>query len=236
LTQLSWTLTGIGGSTDPNTPYNCVVTGSGGSTGVGDLNTATVTVALKKGDTVECTFENTGTGATRTQGFWATHSRLAILAWTGQPGFGHNFPGVAAVLGNLSFCSSGPLSNPLTFNQVMGAFWSDVSKTSKGDKRSALNQAKMQLLQQLMAAELNAAAFGSLPSGGVTTINNWESALCGSNLNDIKNAQQAAASFNSFGDSSAFTPGTSADSKNARAIAAAGGPPTGIVFWDMFGK
>ena len=37
-------LTGIGGSTDPNTPYNCTVTGSGGSTGVGDLNTQTATI------------------------------------------------------------------------------------------------------------------------------------------------------------------------------------------------
>ena len=43
--QLGWVLTGIGGSTDPNTPYNCTVTGSGGSTGVGDLNTQTATIA-----------------------------------------------------------------------------------------------------------------------------------------------------------------------------------------------
>ncbi len=76
-TQLGWILTGIGGSTDPNTPYNCVVTGTGGSTGVGDLNTQTATISLKNGDTVTCTFENTGQGVTRTQGFWATHSPLA---------------------------------------------------------------------------------------------------------------------------------------------------------------
>jgi hypothetical protein len=57
----------IGGSTDPNTPYNCVVTGSGCSTGLGDLSAQTAAINLKNGDTVTYTFENTGNGATRTQ-------------------------------------------------------------------------------------------------------------------------------------------------------------------------
>ena len=47
----------------------------------------------------------------------------------------------------------------------------------------------------------------------------------GSNANDVKNAQQQAASFNSQGDSQTFTPGTSADSKFARRIA-------NIPYWD----
>ena len=84
----------------------------------------------------------------------------------------------------------------------------------------------MQLLQQLLAAELNASAFGSVPSGGTGMFAQWESALCGSNTNAIKNALQQAASFNTAGDSSTFTPGTSADSKNARAIA-------DKTFWDV---
>jgi hypothetical protein len=223
-TQLGWVLTGIGGSTDVNTPYNCTVTGSGGSTGVGDLNTQTATVTLKNGDTVTCKFENTGNGATRTQGFWATHQRLAAIAWDGGSGFNHTFPGVASVtgIGDKSICGT-----QLTINEVMGAFWADISKTSTGAKRSALGQAKMQLLQQLMAAELNASAFGSVPPGGTSAFGVWETALCGTNANAIKNAQQAAASFNSNGDSATFTPGTSADSKYARSIA-------NIAFWDSF--
>src|SRR5262249_32077360 len=121
--QLGWTLTGIGGSTDPNTPYNCVVTGGHGSTGVGDLNTQQVQIALKGGDTVTCTFENTGTGATRTQGFWATHPQLAQLAWFGGSGFGHTFPGVPnTTLGDpLSPCRSIP-----DLATLMGGFWSGV--------------------------------------------------------------------------------------------------------------
>jgi hypothetical protein len=109
-----------------------------------------------------------------------------------------------------------------TLGKLMGAFWSDVSKTKAGVKRSALDQARMQLLQQLLAAELNGSAFGSVPPGGYAAL---ESAYCGTNQNTIKNALQQAASFNSIGDSSGFTPGTSADSKNARLIADIG-------FWD----
>ncbi len=77
----------------PTTPFNCTVTGSGGSTGVGDLNTQTATITLKNGDTVTCVFENTGQGVTRTQGFWATHPQLANIAWFGGTGFGHDFGG-----------------------------------------------------------------------------------------------------------------------------------------------
>jgi hypothetical protein len=84
----------------------------------------------------------------------------------------------------------------------------------------------MQLLQQLLAAELNASAFGSVPVGGAAKFAAWETALCGVNTTAIKNAQSQAASFNTAGDSGTFTPGTSADSKYARSIA-------NIPFWDI---
>jgi hypothetical protein len=221
-TQLGWILTGIGGSSDPNTPYDCTVTGSGGSTGVGDLNTQTATINLKNGDTVTCVFENTGQGVTRTQGFWATHTPLANIAWFGGTAFGHTFPGVASVsgIGDNLICGR-PVDD---LGKLMGGFWSDISKKSTGAKRTSLDQARMQLLQQLLAAELNASAFGSVPSVGSFAA--WEGALCGTSTNAIKTAQQQAASFNSSGDSSQFTPGTSADSKNARAIAT-------YAFWDV---
>jgi len=48
-------------------------------------------------------------------------------------------------------------------------------------------------------------------------------------LNAIKNAASAAASFNSQGDNSTFTPGTSADSKFARYIA-------NLTYWNKWGK
>jgi hypothetical protein len=219
LTQLGWTLTAVGGGA---TPGACTVTGTGGSSGTGDVNTQTATITLKNGDTVTCVFENTGNGATRTQGFWATHSQLANLAWFGGPGYGHSFPGVAATggIGDTLLCGR----TIDTLPKMMCGFWSDISKTTTNAKRSPLDQARMQLLQQLLAAELNASAFGSAPSLG--SFAQWEAAYCGTNLNAIQTAQQQAGSFNSQGDSSTFTPGTSADSKTARSVALQ-------TFWDI---
>jgi hypothetical protein len=172
--QLGWTLTGIGGSADPLHPYDCVITGSGGSTGSGiydnlltPLDTRTVSIAIKNGDTVTCTFENTGNGATRTQGFWATHPQLAAIAWNGGTEFGHTFPGVGATpgIGDRMLCgdtltinaSKNPLA-PANNSELMGGFWSSISTLTTGVKRGSLSQSKMQLLQQLLAAELNASA------------------------------------------------------------------------------
>ena len=83
----------------------------------------------------------------------------------------------------------------------------------------------MQLVQQLLAAELNASAFGSAPA--LVPFSAWETAFCSGNANTVKTAQQQAASFNSQGDNSTFTPGTSADSKFARFIA-------NLVFWNKY--
>jgi hypothetical protein len=236
-TQLGWILTGIGGGdpVDPNdvlnTKFYCKVTvaGSNTSVGIGDLQDGVTTITLGKGDTVTCTYENTGAGVTRTQGFWATHSPLANIAWFGGSFTGskpvndpivHTFPGVAATtgIGDTTLCS--PVTkNISTLGALMGGFWSDISKTSAGKKRTSIDQSRMQLLQQLLAAELNASAFGSVPAGGSQMFGKWEAAYCTGTAKEISDAQGQAASFNSNGDNGNFTPGTSADSKNARAIA-----------------
>jgi hypothetical protein len=62
--------------------------------------------------------------------------------------------------------------------------------------------------------------------GGSGMFNQWESAYCGTNQTAISQAQQQAGSFNTNGNSSTFTPGTSADSKDARALA-------NLLFWDV---
>jgi hypothetical protein len=223
--QLGWLLTGIGQNpSDPNNPMACAVSGSGGSSGTGDLNTQTATIDLRNGDTVTCVFENSqqGGGVTRTQGFWSQHTPLANIAWFSGTAFGHTFPGVANIsgIGDRLICGR-PVDD---LPKVMGSFLSDISKISTGARRTALDQARMQLLQQLIAAELNASAFGSIPSVGSFAA--WETALCGTDQKAISTAQGQASTFNSRGDSSTFTPGTSADAKNARAIA-------NIPFWDV---
>ena len=57
----------------------------------------------------------------------------------------------------------------------------------------------------------------------------WETALCSGTASTIQTAMQQAASFNSNGDNSTFTPGIAADSKKARADA-------NITYWDKWGK
>lgn len=214
--QTGWVLSGIGGSTNPETPYDCVVTGTHGSTGSGNLGTQTATISLKAGDTVTCTFENTGVsqGATRTIGYWQTHWTLANVAWFGGSYQGKNFTGIKNLLGDTTVCR--PVD---TLGRLMGGFWASIPKKTTGDSRTSLEQARMQLLQQLLGAELNYAAFGTLPAGGANTLKSWEAALCGTDVNAIKSAQGAADTFNNSGDSVTFSPGSSADPKGAKAVA-----------------
>ena len=114
-----------------------------GSSGVGNLNTRTVNISLKNGDTVTCVFENTGNGATRTQGFWATHPQLAAIAWNGGSGFNHTFPGVTTAVGDRSRhvhdrlldLRRGPIAANL---ELMGGFWSDISKHGRPEAQRAL--------------------------------------------------------------------------------------------------
>jgi hypothetical protein len=82
----------------------------------------------------------------------------------------------------------------------------------------------MQLLQQLLAAKLNSAAFGTLPANG--SVAAWESAYCGTDQNAIMTAQRQAEAFNVSGDNASFNPGGPADSKGARAIAT-------LDWWDV---
>ncbi len=119
-------------------------------------------MTLNYGDTVTCVFENTAPCTTRTQGFWATHLQLAHAAWFGGTAGGHTFPGVASVAGIGDKTDLRPSDRHR--RQAHGRLLVRISKTSTGDKRSSIDQARMQLLQQLIAAELNASAFGSTPT------------------------------------------------------------------------
>jgi hypothetical protein len=113
----------------------------------------------------------------------------------------------------------------LAVDDVMGGFWASISKTSTGEKRSPLDQARMRLLQQLLAAILNNQLFGSTPSGSIS-IDDAKDAFCTGTLAEVRAAASAMAAFNESGDSGLFTPGASADPKAAKLIA-------DIAFWDV---
>jgi hypothetical protein len=217
------------------TDVSCTVTVAGvaGTTASGVLATRTGTITnLTAGTTVTCTFINSGALTTRTQGFWATHLSITELVWeaTGTTTVGGiTFDGMNDA--DRTICDYAPLGvyggtdvGPLAIEQVMGGFWSSIAKTTTGDPRIALDKARMQLLQQLLAAILNNQLFGSVPSA--VSIDQAKAAYCGTDITAIRAAMSAMAAFNESGDSGLFTPGASADPKGAKAIA-------DKVYWDV---
>jgi hypothetical protein len=204
------------------TDVDCAVTTAGvaGTTTGQDLATKTGTITnLTAGTTVTCTFVNSGALTTRTQGFWSTHSWLVAEVWSPDGGTIDTFTHDGMTDAERSLC--GEL---LAVDDVMGGFWSNIAKETDGTKRSKLDQARMQLAQQLLAAILNNQLFGSSPSGSIS-IDAAKDAFCTGDLAAVKAAASAMAAFNEGGDSGEFTPGGSADAKDARAIA-------DLQFWD----
>jgi hypothetical protein len=79
------------------------------------------------------------------------------------------------------FLCNGPVGDPPTGgtpllaipatgqNQVLGGFWAGISqRVGLPKKRSELDQARMSMLQQYLAAVLNVHAFGTPLPGGIT--------------------------------------------------------------------
>jgi hypothetical protein len=178
--------------------------------------TRTVIDTLSLGETVICTFVNEAIAlTTRTQGFWATHESLTNAVWFGGTIGGHTFGGVT----DKTLCGRTLSTIPI----VLGGFWSNIAQETDHTKRSSLDRSRMQLLQQLLAAILNNAAFGSSPSG--MSITAAKAAYCGIDETLIEQAQTAMAQFNESGDDGLFTPGVSANGKQAKTDVDLG-------FWD----
>ncbi len=189
-----------------------------------DQSTGIATISvLAAGDTVTITYDNTAALTTRTQGFWATHMLLSDAVWFGGTVGGHTYPGLSA--------SDQTIGSHLISDQgkLMGAFWSNIAQTSTGKgkdaKRTQLDQARMQLLQQLVAAILNNAAFGSSPSGPLMSIAQARTYFATGTLAQVQAAASDMAAFNESGDTGVFTPGIAANGKQAKDAA-------NLTFWD----
>ena len=92
-----------------------------------DDPTATGTINdLAAGATVTCTFINSGIGTTRTQGFWSTHLSLVQAVWNPNPATVGGIATNGMTLAERSLCGQ-----ELSVAEVMGGFWSSVSKTEK---------------------------------------------------------------------------------------------------------
>jgi hypothetical protein len=183
----------------------------------------TVSITLPVGGSATCTFVNEArtSQTTRTQGYWATHKSVTEVIWfSGDLGVNH-YNGVGDT--NKDFCGVKTLD---TIGKVLGGFWANIAQTSLKKKRSDVDHARMQLLQQLLAAILNNAAFASSPSGPID-IATAKARYCNVNstVAQLIEAAGAMAQFNESGDSGVFTPGLSANGKVAKEAA-------DIPFWD----
>jgi hypothetical protein len=219
------------------TDASCVSDQGGFNTDNGALPLVTFTAGY--GDDVVCSFfDMQQGGATRTQGFWATHTVLTNAIWNGTP----LPPGTSTitpvpVIGSADqylckpptiippFPGVAITAIPLTGqNQVLGGFWAAISKKVVGGRRSELDQARMQFLQQYLAAVLNVHAFGT--PIGTTTLADARGIYCGTDPDAIRGQMSLLAAYNENGDTVEFTPGVNATAKESRSQA-------NIGFWDI---
>lgn len=87
-------------------------------------------------------------GTTRTQGFWATHTSYTQRAFAGALG------------GSMTIGAGGHARVIDTTGKLFGAWLSSIPTKTDGSKRAAIDAGRMALLQQLVTAKLNCAAFG----------------------------------------------------------------------------
>ncbi|KXK09398.1 MAG: Cna protein B-type domain protein [Microgenomates bacterium OLB23] len=106
-----------------------------------------VSLDLQPGADVTCTFANLKLGATRTQGFWKTHTSYTS--------------GVLAAMGGSIPIGIAPSTKAINgASRLFGAYYANVAKKSNNQKRTPIEQARIQLLHQLVTTKLNCQEFG----------------------------------------------------------------------------
>ncbi len=165
------------------------VTLNAGAYIVDEINSAGYTKTLSAncsgtigvGETKTCTITNDDKPfTTRTQGFWQTHTTYTT-----------------GVMGVNNWTIGSKIINSSSI--LFGGFYSPISKTSTGAKRSALDQARMQMLQQWLAAKLNCQAFGC-SAGTQTLLANAATAWVGTNVGMIQSYASQLDAYNNSND------------------------------------
>jgi len=151
----------------------------------GDLNNASATSAC---GTEVLTVNAPPALVTRTLGFWQTHTEFTESIFANELG------------GTMPIGTSPHKGNITTDGELFGAFYASIPKMTDGAKRSTIDQARMQLLQQLVAAKLNCAAFGC-SSTILSEISAADAAYAaGASASDIRNAASQLDAYNNSGD------------------------------------
>ncbi|MGE5297637.1 MAG: hypothetical protein ACM3KM_00550 [Acidobacteriaceae bacterium] len=143
---------------------------------------------------------------TRTIGFWQTHT-----AYTESVFAAHG----PITLGGMTISTNG---------QLFGGFLAGISKTSDGTKRSAVDQARMQLAQQYLGAVLNCQAFGCSAST-LSLLTQASTDFSSGTASQILADASALNAYNNSGDALGNPSAGSATPKDSKALA-------NMTFWD----
>ncbi len=166
-----------------------------------NLNGMSLTVTLGAGDQVTCTFVNVKESPTRTQGFWQTHTQFTTAVFAG--------------MSNTMTIGSAPHKGTVeSIGKVFGAYYSSIPKKTDNKKRLEIDQARMQLLQQLVTAKLNCAAFGCA-SNVQTMIAAADTAYASNSTSAILTSAGLLDAYNNSGDTIVVSPAPGSATPNA---------------------
>ena len=151
------------------------------------------TITLQPGDNKTCTITNNDISlATRTQGFWQTHTAFTSSVFA-------SFFGSGMTVGTGSHTRLITNLDGKGNSILFGAYYSSIPYKTTGVKRTDLDKARMQLLQQLVTAKLNCAAFGCY-AGTTAMINAADAAYAGSSKSAILSSAALLDAYNNSGD------------------------------------
>lgn len=136
---------------------------------------------------------------TRTIGFWQTHTAFTSSIFSSKLG-GTMRVGTSTHVRVVTNVQSTGAS------RLFGAFYSSISKKTNNTNRTSLDKARMQLLQQLVGAKLNCAAFGCTPATQ-TLLNQADVAYAGNSATAILALVPQLDVYNNSGDALPIPPG-----------------------------
>lgn len=206
-------------SSFPGSEIGITITLSAGAYSVNEGNHAGYTEStttdcvgsINIGETKTCTITNDDIPMpTRTQGFWATHTDFT-----------------ESVFGASAWNISTTSKSINSFSRLFAAFYASIPKKSTGAKRSALDQARMQMLQQWVAAKLNCQAFGC-SIATKTLIANAATAWAGTNTSSILSYASLLDAYNNSNDALPISGQGKATPKTSQSTAL-----TVISYWDL---
>ena len=165
---------------------------------------------IANGETKTCTITNNDLPhATRTIGFWQTHTTYTSGVFAGI--------------------------NPLTIgthvidstSKLFAGFYASIPKTTTGAQRTALDKARIQMLQQWLGAELNCKAF-TCSAGTATMLANAAAAWAGTNTALIQSFASQLDAYNNSNDAIAISGQGSATPKTSQSLA-----NSSLAFWNI---